>query len=138
MNYENRITVFIDILGFKNIIKNTENKDGTDNEKKIEFLHNTILTIRKLLDIDDPNGHFAKSKQVTQFSDSIVISFEENEESEVFYTISDIQTLVINLVLKGFICRGAISYGKLIHNEKVKQRGIIFKPDLIIRKSCRV
>src|SRR5690606_8656515 len=38
---------------------------------------------------------------------------------------SDIQTLVINLALRGIICRGGISYGKLIHTDK-----IIFGPSL--------
>ncbi len=126
MKYDNRITVFLDILGFKQIIKSTEDKDGNDIEKNIKFLHDTILKIRELLDIDIEGGHHAKSKQVTQFSDSIVISFKEKEESEVFYTISDIQTLVINLALRGIICRGGISYGKLIHNDKM-----IFGPALV-------
>jgi len=124
MKYEKRITVFLDILGFKQIIKATEDNQGNDNEEKIKFLHDTILQIRELLDID--NGHQAKSKQVTQFSDSVVISFKENEESEVFYTLSDIQTLVINLALRGIICRGGISYGKLIHTDKM-----IFGPALV-------
>jgi hypothetical protein len=126
MKYDKRITVFLDILGFKQIIRNTEDKNGIDNEDKIAFLEETILKIRELLDIDNANGHQAKSKQITQFSDSIVISFKENEESEVFYTLSDIQTLIINLTLRGIICRGGISYGKLIHNDKM-----IFGPALV-------
>lgn len=126
MKYDKRITVFLDILGFKQIIKSTEDKNGNDNEEKIAFLKETILKIRELLDIDNANGHQAKSKQITQFSDSIVISFKENEESEVFYTLSDIQTLIINLALRGIICRGGISYGKLIHNDKM-----IFGPALV-------
>jgi hypothetical protein len=95
MKYEKRVTVFLDILGFKQLIKSTEIKE------------------------EDVEENFSKSKRITHFSDSIVISFNENEESEIFYTLSEIQNLIINLIYKGIICRGGIAYGKLIHNEKM-------------------
>ena len=118
MNYENRITVFLDILGFKEIIKETLDKDGNDNLEKINDLNGALEKIREFLDIDLPEGHFSKSKIVTQFSDSVVISFLHTETSEVFYTLSDIHDLLINLALRGIICRGGVAFGKLIHNEK--------------------
>ena len=63
---------------------------------------------------------------VTQFSDCVVISFKYSEESEVFYTLLDIQHLLINLVYLEMICRGDIVFGKLVHTEKM-----IFGPGLI-------
>jgi hypothetical protein len=125
MKYDKRVTVFLDILGFRQIISDTEDKEGNDISEKIEYLSKTIDLIRNLLDIDKPR-EVSKSKKITQFSDCIVISFKENETSEVFYTLLDIKTLLINLVLKGIICRGAISYGKLIHTNKM-----IFGPALV-------
>lgn len=119
MNYENRVTIFIDILGFKEIIKGTVDSEGNGVEEKIDFLNRTMLSMREILNIDKPDEHFAKSKQITQFSDSIVISFNANEESEIYFTLTEIKNLIINLALSNIICRGGIAYGKLIHNDKV-------------------
>ena len=124
MMYENRVTVFLDILGFKEIINGTYDDKGNDievNINQIAYIHDII---RKLLDADNPS-EFSISKQITIFSDCIVISFKEEEQSEIFYTLSDIQDLIINLVFEGIICRGAISFGKLIHTDKT-----IFGPAL--------
>jgi hypothetical protein len=126
MKYENRVTVFLDILGFKNLIKRTEDRKGNDNEEEIGYLNDTFLLIRELLGLDNLPENESKSKQITQFSDSIIISFIENEESQVFFTLNDLKNLVVNLILRGVICRGAISYGKLVHNDKM-----IFGPALV-------
>lgn len=125
MEYEDRIICFIDILGFKEIIYNTFNSDGNTIKEKIENLENAFSRIRYFLDMDNPN-EFSKSKMVTQFSDCVVISFRYSEESEVFYTLLDIQHLLINLIYLGIICRGGIVFGKLVHTEKM-----IFGPGLI-------
>jgi hypothetical protein len=126
MEYENRVTIFIDVLGFKQILKATLNIDGTDNEKKINELESVLLLIREIMDLDASEKPFSESMQITQFSDSIVISFKEDEEDEVFYTLANLQNLVINLVWRGIICRGGVSYGKLVHNEKM-----VFGPALV-------
>lgn len=126
MNYENRVVVFIDILGFYAIVRNTLDTNGKDIPDKILALNEVLLLVRNVLDIDKPENQVSKSKKVTQFSDSIVISFLATEESEVFYTLLDILRLIINFVFRRIICRGGIAYGKLIHNDKV-----IFGPAMI-------
>ncbi|MCB0503829.1 MAG: hypothetical protein KDD32_14200, partial [Bacteroidetes bacterium] len=79
MKYEDRIVAFIDILGFKSHLnKTTLKKDNQliDNENKIKELNEALLLARKVLDIDRPDSEkITKEKIVTQFSDSIVISF---------------------------------------------------------------
>lgn len=124
MNYEDRIVCFIDILGFKEIINNTIDKDGEDISPNIDILENAFQRIRFSLDINSSN-QISKSKIVTQFSDCIVISFKITEESEIFYTLIDIQNMLINLVFIGVICRGAIVRGKIIHTADM-----IFGPGL--------
>lgn len=62
----------------------------------------------------------------TQFSDTLVVSFKEDDPTQVLYLFDDIQDLVMRLVKKNIICRGAISYGKLIHTKDV-----IFGPALV-------
>jgi hypothetical protein len=115
--YENRVTFFIDILGFKNIIKETIDINGNDIPEKIQNLIDTLTLIKSHLNNDLQEKSKLQSRQITQFSDSIIISFKEDQDGEVFNTLYDIQKLLIILVEKNIICRGAISYGKLIHND---------------------
>lgn len=124
MNYEKRIVAFIDILGFEKLIDETINEDGTDNIKKIATIVHAIEIIRG--PISDPEHVMESSKVVTQFSDSLVISFHISEESKVFYTLLEIQRMIMNLVFEGILCRGGIAFGKLVHNEK-----LIFGPAMV-------
>jgi hypothetical protein len=116
MKYQNRIVCFLDILGFKGHIKNTLTSSGEDDLPNIENIISAINNIRYFTDIDKREEN--ENKEVTQFSDSIVISFLATEESGVFYSLLEIMWIQINLVLHGILCRGAIVRGKLIHTEK--------------------
>jgi hypothetical protein len=116
IRYENRVVCFIDILGFEKVINKTLLPDGKDDPAKIKLIYNTIMTIRKHLDIAE--SKITKSKMVTQFSDSVVISFRVNATSEVFFTLVDIQHILAELVFKGMLCRGGIAFGKLLHTAK--------------------
>lgn len=128
MNYENRIVLFVDILGFKNIIEKT-----TDNEKDIQenisFLYKNLHNIRTFLieqlKLKSSLKHYNYSLKVTQFSDSIIISFINDNNETLLSLIRTIQELIIKQINNGILCRGAISYGKLIHENKV-----IFGPAL--------
>lgn len=130
MKYENRIVLFLDILGFKNIIDNTINKEN-DIEENIEFLYKNLNEIRSFLierlkskyNFDFQSKNF--SLRVTQFSDSIIISFINDDNDTLLQLIRTIQELIIKQINNGILCRGAISYGKLIHENKV-----IFGPAL--------
>ncbi len=113
MNYERRIVCFIDILGFKNHIDETVNDMG--NEDVVEKINSiiTAINLSKKILYDD----VIKSKMVTQFSDSIVISFKIEEESGVFFSLLDLLHLSFELAFKGYLIRGGVVYGKLIHTE---------------------
>ncbi len=126
MKYEDRVVLFVDILGFKNIINSTVNSNGTDNEQQIENVYNTFLSINDLYDINKKDNFIQENVSITQFSDSLVISFLVKELGEIFWNIFFLQLLSMRLISHGIICRGAISYGKLIHNDN-----IIFGPALI-------
>lgn len=140
MKYENRIVLFLDILGFKNIIDKTVNKEK-DIEENIEKLYNNLTLIKVFLveKLKQENLFFDNrtlirdsqftennfSLQVTQFSDSIIISFQNDNNDTLLRLIRAIQELIIKLANEGILSRGAISYGKLIHNDK-----LIFGPAL--------
>jgi len=109
--YENRIVLFLDILGFQKIIDDTVIK-GKDKQNRIKKLYETLRLTKET--VSKIKG---SSKVITQFSDSIVVSFKENDIKEFIYFFQSILSLVINLINRGIMCRGAISYGKLIHTD---------------------
>ena len=124
MTYEDRVLCFVDILGFKNHIQRTLDKQGQDVPVVIDNIRDAFSYIRELLDIDKPDEN--RGRAVTQFSDSIVISFPIHEQSEVFWTLLELLDVQVNLVLRGMLCRGAVVRGKVIHTDKM-----VFGPALI-------
>lgn len=117
MNYENRVICFIDILGFKDLVDATVDKNGSENSDKLKLLLRALNRIKQMvssLDLD-----ITESKRITQFSDSIVISFQYKEESEVFMTLLSLQHLILDLVRDGILIRGGITSGKLIHTKDI-------------------
>lgn len=120
-NYEDRIVLFIDILGFKSIINKTVT-DQSENKKII----NLINLVGSHLNLNKEYPEYMKSKVVTQFSDCIVVSFKDTEESGIFHLFLDVLHLHIDAMAKGYMIRGAITQGLLYHTED-----IIFGPALV-------
>jgi hypothetical protein len=125
-NYENRIVLFLDILGFKKIVegtlKKTKESDEAEVVEKTKFLIETINEINKIAQLTPKET----SKVVTQFSDSIVISFKAYDQEEIPKLFYNLQRLIAKLVAREILCRGAISYGPLYHKEN-----LIFGPALV-------
>lgn len=128
MKYEQRVVVFIDILGFKSLLDETLEKDGSDNEEKINSIISAYNNIQDIWNSSENIEFLYKpsSKQVSIFSDSIVISFKVDEESQVFHTLIEIKWLIMRLLSQKILCRGAIAFGKFIHTDK-----FLFGPALI-------
>ncbi|MEH6744754.1 hypothetical protein [Hyphomonas sp.] len=109
--YEKRIVLFVDFLGFKEHVHRT----------LIDAEHiSRVSDAMKLLgEIGDMYIGF-ESKKVSQFSDCLVVSYKINEESAVFWLVDAIATQLITLAYQGFLVRGAITVGQLFHtNEQV-------------------
>ena len=68
--------------------------------------------------IADDDGIFHKSQRITQFSDCIVVSYRVDEESAVFWLLTEIAFCVIDLVERGFLLRGALTVGDMLHTAK--------------------
>lgn len=147
--YENRITIFIDILGFRNIVNKTESDDtyinkifDVLNSMKSELLSNEIFG-----DINvDPNDkeQFEKSKeirdrvskslknkssiQITHFSDSIVFSIGLENDMYAMSLFEYVGRITYRL-WKDFkiLIRGGVSIGNLIH----KENGVLFGPAMV-------
>ncbi|HEX9803916.1 MAG TPA: hypothetical protein VGB35_11695, partial [Gammaproteobacteria bacterium] len=117
MNYQDRVVCFLDILGFSSHIARSIEQDGSDAVEKIRELSDVFVHIREKLDIDRPFERH--DKEVTQFSDSVVISFPAYSESGVFYALLDILWVQVSLAKKGYLCRGGVTRGRLIHTPTV-------------------
>ncbi|MEQ9467426.1 MAG: hypothetical protein RLN88_08445 [Ekhidna sp.] len=120
MKYENRIVLFLDILGFEGIISKTVEK-GVDDKEKIASLYSVLSLIRF-----QNEDSATKSRVVSQFSDSLVVSFREDDIGEFINFFKETLRLVTNLISHGILCRGGISHGKLFHSDE-----FLFGPALI-------
>lgn len=133
VTYENRLCLFLDILGFKNHVmesaqEKTEPTKGFNRRFDVVRIHSALSAIDRAIKPSGPSfsGIEKSSKQVTQFSDSIVISYKLEERSAVFDMLYDMYFLQIELVQRGILVRGAITMGLLFHDQH-----IVFGPALV-------
>ncbi|MBC2457018.1 hypothetical protein [Clostridium beijerinckii] len=111
--YENRVVLFIDILGFKNLIyKNQDNTTKiTEIIKLIEKLHDLCS---KTGEEDDLKFDFNYNRQVSVFSDNIVISYKDEGPAE-FYIAREAMVIQGILQSLGINVRGGLTKGELYH-----------------------
>lgn len=109
MQYENRLIVYIDILGFKQAIARTLD---TNDETRLE-----INSICEMFSLIKKHWRVAGTAKISQFSDVIVLSLLPYE-GVLVETLFMLQVFIFQLLHKGFLCRGTIKYGKLIHTDE--------------------
>ncbi|MGP1281670.1 MAG: hypothetical protein ACTS1X_01720 [Parasphingopyxis sp.] len=122
MQYDNRIVAFIDVLRFQEIIDGTIDKNKNDVEEQIDFVYEAYEVIRSVWNPDETEGE----KQVSIFSDTIVVSADIKGQSQVFWTLLEIKHLIMRMIWRGILLRGAVVSGKLLHTNK-----FVFGPALI-------
>lgn len=107
LRYEHRVVLFLDLLGFKEHVAKTVRNPG--------YLANLLTAMEIVSKIGLEDRKFSRSQRVTQFSDSVVVSFGIDEKSAVFWLLHDIALSVIELAMRGFLVRGAVTVGDLLH-----------------------
>lgn len=141
MKYENRIVAFIDILGFKEIVRQSEH-DST----KIELLDSVLKYLKnwevpekwdlKFVEIEEDAQNRGVDKfdikghtNSTSFSDSIVVSVKVNNNiNEVTTTlVANLAYMGAFLLKKGILFRGGLTVGNIIHNDN----GTVFGQGLV-------
>ena len=105
-SYENRLVLFIDFLGFKNLIART-----SGDEQLLEKIVSAMDHIKQIAD----ESEFFDTQRVTQFTDSMVVSYRVDEKSAVFDLITNIGFMLVDLAGRGFLLRGAVTVGQLFH-----------------------
>ena len=118
INYSSKVVAYIDILGFGEIVKAL-----TEKPKLHERLSYALQRIKYI----EKSVHHKKSVtsdlEASAFSDSIVISTEENNIFSLIWTSGWLQA---ELLYTGILTRGGISLGLLHHKD-----GIIYGEGLI-------
>jgi hypothetical protein len=133
-SYQLRIVAFIDILGFSELIKDSEN-----NQSKLDQIQNVLRYLKKwesngikdwdinFIEIEeDAQKHGIEYFKIngntacTCFSDSIVVSvlFDENRINEIISTlIANLSFIGAKLIKSGILVRGGLTFGNLLHTD---------------------
>ncbi len=141
LKYDKRLVAFVDILGFKEIVKQSE-KDST----KIELIYSVLKYLKnwetpenwdlKFVEIEEDaqkkgirNFEIRGKTNCTAFSDSIVISVRVDDNINEMASTLIVNLAYIGAVLleKGILIRGAITIGDLIQEDN----GTVFGQGLI-------
>ncbi len=114
MSYEERVVCFIDILGFKaHIDKSTQD---------VNYIKTISMVLDAIADVTNMEEDDAKDRnidvKVTQFSDNIVLSYKIDSDDQLAFIIISISDMISRLIQYGFLLRGAITQGKVIHTDK--------------------
>lgn len=141
VTYERRLIAFIDILGFKDIVKQSE----TDSSK-IELIYSVLEYLKdwektekwdlKFVKIEESaqykglsNFDLSGKTNTTAFSDSIVISVKVDDNVNEMASTLIVNLAYIGTVLleKGILIRGGLTIGNIIHIDN----GAVFGQGLI-------
>lgn len=141
MTYEERIIAFIDILGFKEIVKQSELDSS-----KIELIYSVLDYLKdwenkekwdlKFLEIEEDaqkrgvnNFDIYGRTNTTSFSDSIVVSVlvDKNVNEMTSTLIVNLAHIGAVLLQKGIIIRGGLTIGNINHFDN----GTVFGQGLI-------
>lgn len=141
LKYERRIIAFIDILGFKEIVKQSE----SDTEK-VSFLFSILEFLKdwevsenwnlKFVEIEEDaqkkglaNFDIRGKTNTTAFSDSIVVSVKvDNNVNEMTSTlVANLAYIGSILMEKGILFWGGLTIGNIIHTDN----GTVFGQGLI-------
>jgi len=129
--YRNRYVAFVDIIGFKEIIYSSIEKHSILQEV-IESLENlqyefiehyktkTQQAFKQIFSGElDSYSDYDKYKTVAhQISDCIIISNLAHKEGSLENIVQKCSLITHMLIERGFLCRGYIQYGKVLHDEK--------------------
>ncbi|GBU28912.1 hypothetical protein R84B8_02474 [Treponema sp. R8-4-B8] len=114
--YEDRLIIYIDILGFSNFIDLTSQSKINYSEKLLA-INNLLNILKNYFKVEYKNLKVSKTRQFTSFSDLLVVSINLKEISNIAFEIYEIYNLLNETIYKGFLLRGAIVYGKIIHTK---------------------
>lgn len=125
IHFEEKFIAFVDVLGFKSLVGETEAGSGLPLEELLNALDD--LGMRDLPERFRAHGFTTcpmapsirrdLSFQVTQVSDSVVASTEVSPAG-VVNLLCQCWTATLQLLHTGFMCRGYVTRGSIYHTER--------------------
>jgi hypothetical protein len=124
MEFKDKFVAYIDILGFKNLVKNAELGNGSLDHiiRVIGLLGNK--GIRGAIEAHGhticPGAKYSEKHlafQVTQVSDCAIITWETSPAGCI-NLIQHCWKAVLSLLQKGLMCRGYITRGNVYHDQE--------------------
>lgn len=104
--YEDRVVAFIDILGFKNLVR----------EGRVSTILDAMEIIkRRIYEIE---GVRKAQVDISQFSDCLILS-APNDQDGLPHLIHFVSLIASELFLNGIWCRGGITTGQMYHKGSV-------------------
>jgi hypothetical protein len=124
LKYEERYCLFLDILGFNEVVERSAHPDAiaARNGHPVSGVYFSLKQIASSLNykaaVVGANGKMkASSRVVTQFSDSVVVSYRATENGGLADMLYDVLHLQLALIQRGLLIRGAITKGLLHHDQ---------------------
>jgi hypothetical protein len=118
--YSERYVAFVDILGFSDIVRNSERSPH-----QAQALVSVLGRIRARSLGGAVDDLFGVDFKVQSFSDTIVLS-EKATETGLKYLLYSVEDLTLDLLAQGILTRGGIAKGPMYHSE-----GVAFGPAFI-------
>jgi hypothetical protein len=120
--YKNKLVAFIDVLGWRQGIKNSEH--NPELVKKLGLSLQTLVTQEKMAKWQQEH-EFPCDFRISQFSDCFVLSIEPNHIGKS-QLISSLDWTISHFLANGFLTRGAIVQGDIYH-----EGGMVYGPALV-------
>lgn len=119
-HYPIRVVALIDILGFKAALERSETDEAEYSRilETLEALRSVFLSPRDQIDMAT-DVKFNADTQITQVSDSLLISRPIDEIGGLHEMLSDCTIAIHVLIKHGFLSRGAITLGRLYHKNTI-------------------
>jgi hypothetical protein len=105
--YRERYVALLDLLGFKELVKNAET-----NQSEHENLIQSLNRLRDTL-----CNHPAIDMRFSFFSDTIIVTAEHSPQG-LWQLLTSICTLTRNLLQNNVLVRGGMTRGRTLHNEQ--------------------
>lgn len=122
LNFQDRIVVFVDILGFGSLVEQAAIKPDSNVSKRLGTALTLIKNLNQMLvtkGLDEKTKEkmpfFGMDPNLQMFSDSFFLSLEPTEES-VDAMFRELSKLYLLLMSEGIWIRGGIAYGKMSTN----------------------
>ncbi|MCA1202394.1 hypothetical protein [Priestia flexa] len=121
---QQRYVVFIDILGFKNIINQFENPEDLGRELLFNFnasLHAALNNSSIIIDLTKDTLPKVENSEISfwQFSDSIILYSKDDNVKSLEEFIRVLNMFFASSILRGFPLRGALVKGELFTNPPI-------------------